>query len=148
MLVPIHFMLKLQLGLWCKLAIMRRGEDKCRILEMHLKCKDQQLKTTLFIYRPLYQNLMVTTNWKSTIDTHTKKKKESKRNTKVSHQITREKQKRTGRKKTYKNKSTTISKMAVRTYISVITLNISGLNAPTKRHRLAEWIQTFSYKIS
>ena len=26
-------------------------------------------------------------------------------------------------------------------YISIITLNINGLNAPTKRHRLAEWIQ-------
>ena len=31
--------------------------------------------------------------------------------------------------------------MAVRTYISIITLNINGLNAPTKRHRVAEWIQ-------
>ena len=27
------------------------------------------------------------------------------------------------------------------TYISIITLNMNGLNAPTKRHRLAEWIQ-------
>ena len=26
-------------------------------------------------------------------------------------------------------------------YISTITLNINGLNAPTKRHRLVEWIQ-------
>ena len=26
-------------------------------------------------------------------------------------------------------------------YLSVITLNINGLNAPTKRQRLAEWIQ-------
>ena len=26
-------------------------------------------------------------------------------------------------------------------YISIITLNVNGLNAPTKRHRLAEWIQ-------
>ena len=26
-------------------------------------------------------------------------------------------------------------------YKSIITLNINGLNAPTKRHRLAEWIQ-------
>ena len=26
-------------------------------------------------------------------------------------------------------------------YISKITLNVNGLNAPTKRHRLAEWIQ-------
>ena len=30
--------------------------------------------------------------------------------------------------------------MATGTYISVITLNVNGLNAPTKRHRLAEWI--------
>ena len=26
-------------------------------------------------------------------------------------------------------------------YLSIITLNVNGLNAPTKRHRLAEWIQ-------
>ena len=39
------------------------------MLEMHLKLKDQQLKTILFIYRLLYQNLMVTANCKSTIDT-------------------------------------------------------------------------------
>ena len=31
--------------------------------------------------------------------------------------------------------------MTIRTYISVITLNVNGLNAPIKRHRLAEWIQ-------
>ena len=31
--------------------------------------------------------------------------------------------------------------MAIGIYISIITLNINGLNAPTKRHRLAEWIQ-------
>ena len=31
--------------------------------------------------------------------------------------------------------------MAIGTYISKITLNVNGLNAPTKRHRLAEWIQ-------
>ena len=31
--------------------------------------------------------------------------------------------------------------MAIRTYLSIITLNLNGLNAPTKRHRLAEWIQ-------
>ena len=31
--------------------------------------------------------------------------------------------------------------MAIGTYIPIITLNINGLNAPTKRHRLAEWIQ-------
>ena len=31
--------------------------------------------------------------------------------------------------------------MAIGTYISIITLNVNGLNAPTKRHRLAERIQ-------
>ena len=31
--------------------------------------------------------------------------------------------------------------MAIGTYISTITLTVNGLNAPTKRHRLAEWIQ-------
>ena len=31
--------------------------------------------------------------------------------------------------------------MATGTSISIITLNVSGLNAPTKRHRLDEWIQ-------
>ena len=31
--------------------------------------------------------------------------------------------------------------MAIGTNISIITLNINGLNAPTKRHRLAESIQ-------
>ena len=32
-------------------------------------------------------------------------------------------------------------KMAMGTNISVITFDVNGLNAPTKRHRLAEWIQ-------
>ena len=31
--------------------------------------------------------------------------------------------------------------MALGTYISIITFNVNGLNAPTRRHRLAEWIQ-------
>ena len=31
--------------------------------------------------------------------------------------------------------------MAIGSYISIITLNVNGLNAPTKRHRLAECIQ-------
>ena len=34
--------------------------------------------------------------------------------------------------KSNKNKSKTFSKMAIRTYTSVITLNVNGLNAPTK----------------
>ena len=32
--------------------------------------------------------------------------------------------------------------MVIGTYISITTLNVNGLNAPNKRHKLAEWIQT------
>ena len=45
------------------------------------------------------------------------------------------------KKKIYKNKHQTIKKMSNGTYISIINLNVNGLNTPTKRHRLAEWIQ-------
>ena len=31
--------------------------------------------------------------------------------------------------------------MAMGSYLSIITLNVNGLNAPTNRQRLAEWIQ-------
>ena len=31
--------------------------------------------------------------------------------------------------------------MVIGTYISIITLNMIGLNVPTKRHSLSEWIQ-------
>ena len=31
--------------------------------------------------------------------------------------------------------------MAMGPYLAIITLNINGLNAPSKRQRLAEWIQ-------
>ena len=31
--------------------------------------------------------------------------------------------------------------MPKETYIPIITLNVNGLNASTKRHRLPEWIQ-------
>ena len=45
------------------------------------------------------------------------------------------------KKKDLQNQLQTIKKMAIGTYISIIALNVNGLKAPTKRHRLAEWIQ-------
>ena len=42
-----------------------------------------------------------------------------------------------------------MNKRAIRTFIFVITLSVNVLNAPTKRHRLAEWIQKqYQYKIN
>ena len=37
------------------------------------------------------------------------------------------------KKKIYKNKSKTIKKIAIGTYISLITLNVNGLNAPAEQ---------------
>ena len=41
----------------------------------------------------------------------------------------------------YKLEPQTIKYMAKGSYLSIITLNVNGLNALTKRQRLAEWIQ-------
>ena len=45
------------------------------------------------------------------------------------------------KKKDLQNQPQTIKKMAIGTLISIITLNVNVLNTPTKRYRLAEWIQ-------
>ena len=31
--------------------------------------------------------------------------------------------------------------MTLNPYLSIITLNVNGLNAPTKRHRVSEWVK-------
>ena len=45
------------------------------------------------------------------------------------------------KEKTYNNKPKTIKKMVIGTYIVIITSDVNGLNAPTKRYRLSEWTQ-------
>ena len=45
------------------------------------------------------------------------------------------------KEKDVQNQPQTIKKMAIGTYTSIITLHVNRLNAPTKRHWLAEWIQ-------
>ena len=82
------------------------------------------------IYRLLFIYLMVTTNQKSAIDTSTKKRKESKHNTKDSHEITREEDKR--RRKELKRATKTINKMTISLYLSIITLIVNGLMLQSK----------------
>ena len=31
--------------------------------------------------------------------------------------------------------------MAINTYLSIITLNVNGLNVPIKRQRVADWVK-------
>ena len=62
--------------------------------------------------------------------------------TKYGHQTTREENKRRRvEKRPTQINFKTIKKMAIGTYTSVITLNVNGLSAPTKRHKVTEWIQ-------
>ena len=84
---------------------------------------------------------MGTANPKSTIDTHTKRK--SNPNTKLNMFIKpqEKKTKEEGKKEDLQNKPKTIKKMVIGIHILIITLNVNGLNVPTKTHRLAEWIQ-------
>ena len=41
----------------------------------------------------------------------------------------------------YEREPKTTKQMVMGPYLSIITLNVNGLNAPSKRQRLAEWIQ-------
>ena len=51
----------------------------------------------------------------------------------MSRQETKEKRtKEAGKKKRYENKPQTTKKMAIGTYISIITLNVNVINAPNK----------------
>ena len=68
---------------------------------------------------------------------HKQKKKESKHNTKV---IKSQVNKR-GKEEKRPTNSKQLTKTAIRTYIAIITLSENRLNAPSKRHRLTEWIQ-------
>ena len=53
------------------------------------------------------------------------------------------------RKRPTENKPKTIKKTVIGSFILIITLNVNGLNAPTKRHKLAEWMKTHpSYALS
>ena len=74
--------------------IMRRGGYECRILEMYLQLRDQQLKTISYTYRLSYKNFRITANQKSTIDTQKIKKNQLKYNTKDSHETRRGENKR------------------------------------------------------
>ena len=41
----------------------------------------------------------------------------------------------------YSNSHLTGNTMALNSYLSIVTLNVNGLNAPVKRHRISEWIK-------
>jgi len=65
---------------------------------------------------------------------------------KKSKYITKENQKtmnegKMGSDKTFRNNHETSNKMTTNTYLSIITLNVNGLNIPFKNHRVTKWIK-------
>ena len=48
---------------------------------------------------------------------------------------------RKGRKKEREREEHRYEKMAMNKYLSIVILNLNGLNSPVKRHRIAEWIR-------
>ena len=73
---------------------------------------------------------MVTANQKSTIQI---KKIKSNTTLKIFIKSKERRPRKERKKKGQQNKSKTVNKMAIKTYISIITLNVNGLNALTKR---------------
>ena len=65
-----------------------------------------------------------------------KKRKESKHNTKNSHQ--RQESKGEMKKKDIQKNPQIINKIAIYACLSIITLNVNGLNAPIKRPKMAD----------
>ena len=119
-----------------KPEILRRVQ--CRILEIHLQLRDQQVKTIYVdIQTPI---LKLHGNCKPNIYNRYTHKQEKAIQTQHRRQSSNHKGRKQekGRKKTNKNKSKTVNKMSIRTYISIIILNVNGLNGPTKRHKLDE----------
>ena len=85
-------------------------------------------------------NLLVSANQKSIIDkhTHTKKRNPNTILKRVINHMRRDQKRKTRKKFKKKKKSKTINKVAIKTYILIITLNVNGLITPTKRQRLTE----------
>ena len=59
--------------------------------------------------------------------------------------LPREDRKHKRRKRPTENTPKSIKKMVIGSYRSIITLNVNGLNAATKRHRLTEWMKTCAH---
>ena len=68
------------------------------------------------------------------------KRKKPKYITKEKQQTMKEENKK-GSEKIFRNNHKTINKMAINTYLTIITLNANGPNAPIKRYRVTEWIK-------
>ena len=109
---------------------MRRGSKKCKSFKMCLNLNVYQFKTSIYSYRSIYMNSMVKTNKKPIIDSQKLQRKKHEHTGKENHQSRREetKKKKKRTEKNYKNNQKIGNKVAISTYMSIVTLNDSGLH--------------------
>ena len=98
---------------------------------MSSNLSNHELTMDCYMHKMLHINQIVITNQNPVI--HMRKIKESKCITKESHQTVRQESK--SRNRTEKTNYQTSNKVTITTYLSIITWNVNGLNAPLKTHR-------------
>ena len=99
-----------------------------------------QFKRSRFSCTSTYMNPVVTTNQKPTVVTQKWRGKEHKHTTKENHQTKEEEAKRRNEQRKT-TKTTRKQVIIISTNLSIITLNINGLNGPIKRHGVGDWIR-------
>ena len=103
---------------------------------MCLSLYDYQSKASIYRKGLTYLKNRATTNEKHTINSQKPKHK-----IKGNHETTKRKTEKERNKEETKNQLENKVLKAINIYISVITLTVNGLNAPIKRHRVADWIE-------
>ena len=106
---------------------------------MSLNLNEYQFKTSRYSYRPTHMNPTMTTSQKPPIDKQKLERKGYRHTTKTNKQTNKQKNHQTRkeqkkRKENYKNNQKTSNKLAISSYLS-------ELNAPIKRHRVADYIK-------
>lgn len=95
-----------------------------------------QLKIDCYRCKLLYVSLVVTTKQKPRVNTQKTKRKKYRHITKESHQTTK---KEYEKNRELQNQPENNYKMAISTYLSIVTLDINGLNTRIK----TEWLNEF-----
>ena len=83
-------------------------------------------------------NPVVNTNQESTIEKQKLKRKKRKHTAKENYQTAKEETKRRNEQRRSKRQPENKYKIEVSTFLSIITLNTSGLTSPIKRHKVAD----------
>ena len=104
---------------------------------MCLSLYDYQSKARRYSNGLKGSKIRIATKQKHTIDSQKTKKNSSKIKKKtIKPQKEKQKEKESNKEKINWRKR---SKVAINTYLSIVTLNVNGLNAPIKRQRVADW---------